>query len=239
MSERLRQAYLALPLSNAAKQRLVNIVYRTAGAAFRGMVHYETWRRVHKAVFAEPQPIADLPVSRLEAETRFEQASQLPVVSIIVCAQHGYAASLRCLHRIATNPPAARFEVILIDDACSDPHMHKLARIPGLRVETQTTAIGYARCCNRVASLARGEYLNFLSDRILIHEGWLDSLLRVFEMRPDCALVGPKLLLADCRRPAVWSGATARPGISGTATIRHGPTTATCARPTTVRAWRS
>jgi len=75
MSERLRQAYLALPLSNAAKQRLVNIVYRTAGAAFRGMVHYETWRRVHKAVFAEPQPIADLPVSRLEAETRFEPAS--------------------------------------------------------------------------------------------------------------------------------------------------------------------
>jgi glycosyltransferase involved in cell wall biosynthesis len=213
MSERLRQAYLALPLSNAAKQRLVNIVYRTAGAAFRGMVHYETWRRVHKAVFAEPQPIADLPVSRLEAETRFEPASRLPVVSIVVCAQHGYAASLRCLHRIATNPPAARFEVILIDDACSDPHMHKLVRIPGLRVETQTTAIGYARCCNRVASLARGEYLHFLSDRILIHEGWLDSLLRVFEMRPDCALVGPKLLLADGRLQAaggvVWRDGSA------------------------------
>jgi len=54
--------------------------------------------------------------------------------------------------------------VILIDDACGDPHMHKLARIPGLRVETQTTAIGYARCCNRVTNLARGEYLHFLSD---------------------------------------------------------------------------
>jgi len=213
LSERLRQAYLALPLSNAAKQRLVNIVYRTAGAAFRGMVHYETWKRVHSAVFAEPQPIAELPVSRLEAETRFEPAPEPPVVSIIVCAQHGYVASLRCLHRIATNPPAARYEVILIDDACGDPHMHKLARIPGLRVETQTTAIGYARCCNRVANLARGEYLHFLSDRILIHEGWLDGLLRVFEMRPDCALVGPKMLLADGRLQAaggvVWRDGSA------------------------------
>ncbi len=136
-----------------------------------------------------------------------------PVVSIIVCAQHGYDEALRCLHRIATHRPSASFEVILIDDACDDPAMARLARVPGLRVERQAAPIGYARCCNRATDLANGEYLHFLSDQILIHDGWLDSLLRVFQTHPDCALVGPKLLLPDGRLQAaggvVWRDGSA------------------------------
>jgi O-antigen biosynthesis protein len=175
LSERLRLAYLALPFSNAAKHRLVEIVYRAAGPAFRGTVHYETWKRVHSAVFAGLRPIADVPIARLERETRFEPAPAAPAVSIIVCAQHGYEAVLRCLHRIATYPPAVSFEVILMDGTCGDPQMQKLAAIPGLRIDTLTTAIDYARCCNRAADLARGEYLHFLSDGILVHGGRLRS----------------------------------------------------------------
>jgi len=195
-SERLRQAYLALPLSNAAKQRLVSVMYRAAGPAFQGMVHYETWKRVHAAVVTAPPTIVDIRRDQLERETAFEPVPK-PAVSIIVCAQHGYLAALRCLHRIAGNRPAAAFEVILIDDACADPDMHRLASVPGLRIETQTSSIGYAQCCNRAADLANGEYLHFLSDRILVHGGWLDSLLQTFEARRDCALAGPKLLMRD------------------------------------------
>jgi GT2 family glycosyltransferase len=213
LNERLRQAYLALPLSSGAKQRLVDIVYRAAGPAFRGMVHYETWKRVHAAVFRRQRPISHPPIARLEAETRFAPTPDSPVVSIIVCAQNGYAAGLRCLHRIASHPPAASFEVILVDDACVDPDMRKLADIPGLRIETLTAPIGYARCCNSGADLARGAYVHFLSDRILVHEGWLDSLLQAFELRSDCALAGPKLLLADGRLDAaggvVWRDGSA------------------------------
>jgi len=212
LSERLRQAYLALPLSNTAKQRLVNVLYLAAGPAFRGMVHYETWKRAHSAVIAAPPAIRDLPRAQLESETTFQPASE-PLVSIIVCGQHGYLAALRCLHRIASHRPAASFEVILIDDACGDLEMDRLTRIPGLRIETETVPIGYARCCNRATDLARGEYLHFLSDRILIHDGWLDTLLWAFDTRPDCALVGPKLLLADGRLQAaggvVWRDGSA------------------------------
>jgi O-antigen biosynthesis protein len=212
LSERLRQAYLALPLSNAAKQRLVNIVYRSLGPAFRGMVHYETWKRAHSTIVTAPPAIANLPREKLEAQTRFEVVSK-PLVSIIVCAQHGYEPALRCLHRIATHRPAASFEVILIDDACGDPEMRKLTRIPGLRIETEAAAIGYAQCCNRAADLALGEYLHFLSDLILVHDGWLDSLLIAFETRADCALVGPKLLLPNGRLQAaggvVWRDGSA------------------------------
>jgi glycosyltransferase involved in cell wall biosynthesis len=213
LSERLRQAYLALPLSSAAKQRLVNIVYRTGGAAFRGMVHYETWKRSRAAVVAAPRTIPDLPRPQLESETRFEAVAGRPTCSIIVCAQHGYLPALRCLHRIATHRPAASFEVILLDDGCDDPDMHLLARIPGLRTETHATSIGYARCCNRAADLARGEYLHFLSDRALVHDGWLDSLLQAFELHGDCALAGPKLLTRDGRLQAaggvVWRDGSA------------------------------
>ena len=213
LNERLRQAYLALPLSNGAKQRLVDIVYRAAGPAFRGMVHYETWKRVHAAVFRTQRPISHPPQSRMEAETRFEPSAEAPRVSVIVCAQHGYTAALRCLHRLSSQPPAASFEVILVNDTCTDPDMAKLANIPGLRIETMTEVSGYARCCNRAADLARGAYVHFLSDQVLVHDGWLDNLLRTFEVRRDCALVGPKLLLADGRLQAaggvVWRDGSA------------------------------
>jgi GT2 family glycosyltransferase len=208
LNERLRQAYLALPLSNGAKQRLVDIVYRAAGPAFRGMVHYETWKRVRAAVFRTQRPISHPPIARLQAETRLQPPPERPMVSIIVCAQHGYTAALRCLHRIATQPPVASFEVILVNDACSDPDMGQLANIPGLRVEKMAERAGYARCCNHAADLARGTYLHFLSDQVLVHDGWLDNLLHTFEVRRDCALVGPKLLLSDGRLQAaggvVW-----------------------------------
>jgi len=213
LSERLRQAYLALPLPHAAKQRLVGLIYRAAGPAFRGTVHYETWKKSHTALLARPQPISDISISQLEAATRFESAPGQPVVSIIVCVQQGYLPALRCLHRIAVHPPKAAFEVILIDDACSDGEMHRLAVVPGLRIERNDAPIGYARSCNRAADLAGGEYLHFLSDQILVHEGWLDSLLCAFELRPDCALVGPKLLLPDGRLQAaggvVWRDGSA------------------------------
>jgi O-antigen biosynthesis protein len=213
LNERLRQAYLALPLSNGAKQRLVDIVYRAAGPAFRGMVHYETWKRVHAAVFRTQRPLSHPPISRLETETHFQPPSDAPLVSIIVYAQHGYAAALRCLHRIATQPPAASFEVILVNDGCTDPDMAKLANIPGLRLETMSEMAGYARCCNHAADLAGGAYLHFLSDQVLVHDGWMDGLLRTFEVRADCALVGPKLLLADGRLEAaggvVWRDGSA------------------------------
>jgi O-antigen biosynthesis protein len=213
LSERLRQAYLALPLSTTTKRRLVNVVYRTAGPVFRGMVHYETWKRAHAAVIAAPRPIEDSPLAQLESDTSFEAVSGQPIVSIIVCAQHGYRAALRCLHRIATHRPRVTFEVILIDDACDDARMGQLAQIPGLLVETYSAPVGFARCCNRGADLAHGEFLHFLGDEIIVHDGWLDTLLRVFEARSDCGVVGPKLLLPDGRLHAaggvVWRDGSA------------------------------
>jgi len=212
ISERLRQAYLALPFSSVTKQRLVDIVYRAAGPAFRGMVHYETWKRTHAAVFTPPPAITNLPSAVLESETRFGTVAE-PLVSVIVCAQHGYLPALRCLHRIAISNSAAPFEVILVDDGCDDPDMDRLARIPGLRIESRALPTGYARCCNQAADLAKGEFLHFLSDRILVHDGWLDSLLQAFDSRHDCGLAGPKLLLPDGRLQAaggvVWRDGTA------------------------------
>ncbi len=213
LSERLRQAYLALPLSTATKRHLVNVIYRAAGPVFRGTVHYESWRLAHSAVETNPRPVEHLSVEQLEAQTSFDPLASSPQVSIIVHAKQGYPAALRCLHRIATHRPEASIEVILVDDGCSDPAMARLAKVPGLRVETLGTPAGYARCYNRAADLARGQYLHFLSDEVIVHDGWLDSLLRVFDIRADCALVGSKLLLPNGRLQAaggvIWRDGSA------------------------------
>ncbi|MBV8210715.1 MAG: glycosyltransferase, partial [Burkholderiaceae bacterium] len=212
LHERMRQAYLALPFSASTKQRLVTLVYRTAGPLFRGTVHYETWKQVHAVAVPKPRPDSLLPAELMLEQTRFEQTRE-PTVSIVVCAQHGYRTALRCLHAIATHAPAASFEVILVDDAGTDQDVRSLARIPGLRMETLAASIGYVGCCNRGSELARGQFLHFLSDRILVRDGWLDGLLSAFAVHPDCMLAGPKVLLPDGRLDAaggvVWRDGSA------------------------------
>ena len=123
--------------------------------------------------------------------------SERPLASVIIPCFGKPRLTLQCLKSIARFPPSEPFEVIVVDDASGDQGIEILKQIAGLRLEINSTNIGFLRSCNRAAALARGEYLFFLNNDTLVRERWLEPLLAIFEQFPKAGLAGSKLLFAD------------------------------------------
>ncbi|MBB6252923.1 glycosyltransferase [Nitrospirillum iridis] len=137
-------------------------------------------------------------LSSVAAGIRLPEAVQ-PLVSVIIPTYGKVDYTLRCLESIMRFPAAAPIEVIVIDDASEDEALPYLRGIPGLRFIENTENLGFIGNCNKAAAGARGKFLHFLNNDTEVLDGWLDPLLRTFELHPDAAIVGSKLIYPDGR----------------------------------------
>ena len=144
-------------------------------------------------ITSEPKrPLRDTDLADLRLPT-----SDHPLVSVIIPCFAKPWLTLQCLRSIARFPPAAPFEVIVADDASGDAGVELLKKVAGIRLEVNPTNLGFTKSCNRIAQLAKGDYLFFLNNDTLVCENWLEPLLAVFDRFPDAGLAGSKLLFPD------------------------------------------
>jgi GT2 family glycosyltransferase len=117
----------------------------------------------------------------------------------IVIPVHGRAGLTRqCIDAILAEPPAAGFEVIVVDDASPDDTAAVLAAYKDtIRVVARDENGGFARACNDGAAATRGEHLVFLNNDTIPTAGWLDALVAVADGEPRAAVVGSKLLFPN------------------------------------------
>jgi len=188
-----------------AGERLVRVLYWTVTlqlparlrerSAYRRMIaRLDAETRDLRGTLNLPPPLATLPEP---GAIILPTTTQAPRVSVIIPSYGQVEHVLRCLASLAAAPPAASFEVLLVDDASGDPRVPGLAAVQGLRLILREQNLGFLRSCNAAATEARGEFLFFLNDDTEVMPGAIDALLHLLEARPDAGMVGARLLYPD------------------------------------------
>ncbi|HVS12163.1 MAG TPA: glycosyltransferase, partial [Planctomycetota bacterium] len=110
-----------------------------------------------------------------------------PTLSVIVPFHDGADRLRACLSGLASS--SAEHELILVDDASSDPAAIELARSSGARYVRLDTNRGPAVARNAGARIASGEILAFVDSDVVVQPDSLAKLRAVLTLEPDVGAV--------------------------------------------------
>ncbi|WP_456439428.1 glycosyltransferase [Caldithrix abyssi] len=117
-----------------------------------------------------------------------------PTVSIIMLTYNALEFTKKCVHSILQNTHIP-YEIIFVDNGSKDGTADYLkslqAKHDHIRVVFNKKNKGFAAGNNQGARKARGKYLLFLNNDVLVADGWLEELLSALEKDPQIGMVGP------------------------------------------------
>jgi GT2 family glycosyltransferase len=93
--------------------------------------------------------------------------------------------------------PDLPIEVIVVDDAYSEPFDVRSLRVEGVSVIRNEQNLGFLRSCNKAMASARGDYLLLLNNDTLVHPGAVEALLSTFEDHASAGAVCAQLRFED------------------------------------------
>ena len=121
-----------------------------------------------------------------------------PEVSIIVPVFNQLNHTLACLISILESRPNLTYEIIIADDSSFDETKVTIPEIfDGVQVVSTPSNYGFLRNCNYAAKFAKGDYIVFLNNDVIVLPGWLEALVGSLKSDPMCGMVGSKLLNPD------------------------------------------
>jgi GT2 family glycosyltransferase len=130
---------------------------------------------------------------------RGPQYATLPIASVVIPVRNNLGYTRTCIEALHRNTPEdLPYELVMVDNCSTDGTDAYLRSVRGrIRVLRNDSNLGFARACNKGAVAALGEFLVFLNNDTIPHEGWLTALLDVGRSDSSIAVVGSKLLYPD------------------------------------------
>lgn len=123
-----------------------------------------------------------------------------PLCSVIVPVYNNCFYTRLCLEALAKartgSPP---YELILVDNGSIDDTASVLAQFSAdlSSVIRNQANLGFAAAANQGAAVARGEYLVFLNNDVMVEAGWLGALVAAAREDGEVGAVGARLLYPD------------------------------------------
>ena len=124
-------------------------------------------------------------------------AQEEPLVSIIIAVYNKFSYTYHCLESILKYCSDVAYEVIVVDDCSTDETTTLPSISPNIHYVRNQTNQGFLLNCNAAAKLARGKYIALLNNDTLVHEGWLQTLLKLIEQDETIGMVGSKMIYGN------------------------------------------
>src|SRR5450755_885565 len=118
--------------------------------------------------------------------------------SIIVPTYNTRATTLACIRSLLQAPPKISHEIIVVDNGTVDGTPSALSEeFPHIILLRNSANLGFAKACNRGASVAQGNFMCFLNSDTLNAGAAIGQLTRWLSDHPRTGIVGPELRSSD------------------------------------------
>src|SRR5262245_42411046 len=119
-------------------------------------------------------------------------------VSVILVSWNTRDLILDCLSSLPGAIGTLRADIWVVDNASSDDSVSAVrARHPEVKVIVNERNFGYAAAANRGISASAGRYVLLLNSDTLLQPGSIQQLVEFADLRPQAAVVGPRLVNTD------------------------------------------
>jgi len=119
-------------------------------------------------------------------------------ISLIIPSYNNRDVLASCLDSIFANPPKARFEVIVVDDASADDTSDMVReRFPDVILLRNAKNVNYGRSNNRAFDIARGRHFCLLNNDTISTPRAFDEMIAFLDAHPEAGAVGCRLLNDD------------------------------------------
>jgi len=122
-----------------------------------------------------------------------------PRLSVLIPVYNEFDVTVECLMALAAAGLDSRVEIVVADDASTDPDMLRLARVRNLVVIRHAENLGFLLSCNAAFAKCRGEYVLLLNNDTQVMPGAIQQMMAVLDGDLGIGAVGPKLLYPNGR----------------------------------------
>jgi GT2 family glycosyltransferase/Tfp pilus assembly protein PilF len=116
------------------------------------------------------------------------------LVSIIILAHNQLTDTRQCVASVEKHTPLSH-ELILVDNGSTDGtgqfFRQYAAKRENVRVILNRANLGFSAGNNQALACAKGDFILLLNNDTVVTPGWLEQMLSVLELYPDCGLTGP------------------------------------------------
>ncbi len=162
-----------------------------------------------ESVSAEAVASAELPPQRVMMTKAYEEAikpisivydpTKTPNFSIIILQFYKSELTINCVRSILRHTPLEAIEILVVDNGSSPEHIANLQIEFGSQITLLEVGINryFGEGNNIGADFARGEFVVFMNNDIVVTQYWLDKLSALLTNEAD--VVGPAFLYPDGR----------------------------------------
>ena len=129
------------------------------------------------------------------------------LITVAICTHNRCGALVEALRSLrAAAPPVAPWELIVVDNASQDATASALAQFADtlpLRVVVEPE-VGLSRARNAAVAQARGDYIIWTDDDVLVDSNWLRAYENAFRTWPDSVFFGGPITPLFDGTPPAW-----------------------------------